>query len=91
MPADIVFVVGEKSHPVFTRDGNDLTHTAKISLADALCGCTVKIPYLDGTTIEVPISDVVTPGFTKLVRWEGRSGGRARRRRWREMEKEDMG
>lgn len=27
IPSDIVFVVDEKPHPTFTRDGNDLVYT----------------------------------------------------------------
>ena len=68
MPADIIFVVGEKPHAVFKRDGNDLTYTARISLADALCGTTLSIPHLDGTTLQVPVHELITPGHANNVR-----------------------
>lgn len=35
---DIVFVVEEKPHDRFTRDGDDLIYNLKVPLADALCG-----------------------------------------------------
>jgi len=35
---DLVFVVEEKPHPRFTRDGNDLIVTQKLSLVEALVG-----------------------------------------------------
>jgi DnaJ-class molecular chaperone len=34
IPADIVFIIKDKVHPVFRRDGSDLLYTAKISLKD---------------------------------------------------------
>ncbi|KAG2429150.1 hypothetical protein HYH02_014185 [Chlamydomonas schloesseri] len=71
IPADIVFVIDEKPHPRFRREGNDLYFTAVVSLADALCGTTLQIPHLDGTTIELPIRDVIRPGESKVLRGKG--------------------
>lgn len=34
IPADIVFIIKDKVHPIFKRDGSDLLYTAKISLKD---------------------------------------------------------
>lgn len=34
IPADIVFVVKDKPHPMFRRDGSDVVYPAKISLRD---------------------------------------------------------
>lgn len=34
IPADVVFVVKDKAHPVFRRDGSDIVYPAKISLRD---------------------------------------------------------
>lgn len=34
IPADVVFVLKDKPHPVFKRDGSDIIYTAKISLRD---------------------------------------------------------
>ena len=34
IPADIIFVIKDKPHPVFTRDGSNLTYKAKISLRE---------------------------------------------------------
>ena len=34
IPADIVFIIKDKQHPTFRRDGSDLIYTAKISLKD---------------------------------------------------------
>ena len=49
VPADIAFIIRDKPHSVFTRDGSNLIYLAKISLRDALCGATVRVPtLLDG-------------------------------------------
>jgi len=34
IPADVVFVVKDKAHRVFKREGSDIVYTAKISLRD---------------------------------------------------------
>lgn len=71
IPADIVFVIDEKPHDLFTREGNDLVMTQKISLAEALTGCTVQVTALDGRNLTVPINNVVYPGYEEVVLREG--------------------
>lgn len=39
IPADIVFVLKDKPHPVFKRDGSDIIYIAKIPLRDVSQGC----------------------------------------------------
>lgn len=34
IPADVVFVLKDKAHPTFRRDGSDIVYTAKVSLRD---------------------------------------------------------
>jgi DnaJ homolog subfamily B member 4 len=70
--ADVVFVIGEKKHAIFARDGDNLCYTAKISLADALGGGTfVVIPTLDGRSIRLECTDIVKPGSTRTVSGAG--------------------
>ncbi|CAK7322701.1 unnamed protein product [Dovyalis caffra] len=69
--ADLIFIVDEKPHPVFTRDGNDLIVTQKISLAEALTGYTVHLTTLDGRNLTIPINNVIHPNYQKVVPNEG--------------------
>ncbi len=59
IPADIVFIVRDKVHPIFKRDGINLIFTQKIPLALALIGTTIHVPTLDGRVLDLPITDIV--------------------------------
>ncbi|XP_010490571.1 PREDICTED: dnaJ homolog subfamily B member 1 [Camelina sativa] len=71
IPSDLVFIVDEKPHPVFKRDGNDLVVMQKISLVEALTGCTAQVTTLDGRTLTVPVNNVVSPSYEEIVKGEG--------------------
>jgi DnaJ homolog subfamily B member 4 len=69
---DLQFIIGEKeAHDRFVRDGNSLVHTAKVHLADALCGSTLSLRTLDGRTLSIPVPEVVSPGYYKVIKGEG--------------------
>jgi len=71
---DLVFVVEEKPHPRYIRDGSDLILTMKIPLVDALTsdGGTRQVESLSGTKINVTVpSGVIKPGQETRVRGEG--------------------
>merc|ERR1711988_96475 len=69
--AEFTFVVVEEAHPLFTRDGDDLVHNAKIPLVRALSGCTLKLATLDGREIIVGVNDVIHAGYEKVLVGEG--------------------
>eukprot|EP00054_Salpingoeca_dolichothecata_P013161 m.73287 g.73287 ORF g.73287 m.73287 type:complete len:351 (-) comp20329_c2_seq1:18-1070(-) len=71
VPADVVFVLTYKKHPRFTREGNNLIHTAKISLAHALTGCVLPLVTLDGRQLNIPVNQIVSPGYEQIVTGEG--------------------
>jgi len=56
IPADIAFIIKDKPHPVFSRDGENIVYTTKISLRDALCGTKLQIPTLQGQKMSLDFS-----------------------------------
>lgn len=71
VPADLVFIIDEKLHSVFTREGNDLVLTQKVTLAEALTGYTAHITTLDGRRLTIPINTVIHPDYEEVVPKEG--------------------
>ncbi|KAL6198379.1 hypothetical protein ACLB2K_028170 [Fragaria x ananassa] len=71
IPADLVFIIDEKRHSTFTRDGNDLVMTERISLAEALAGYTLQVTTLDGRTLTIPINTVIHPNYEEIIPREG--------------------
>ena len=69
--ADIVFVVEEKKHPQFERDGNDLVKTVVVDLHEALLGSSVYVTTLDGKSINVEVPEIVAPTYVKVLVGEG--------------------
>ncbi|KAM4546950.1 dnaJ homolog subfamily B member 13 [Fundulus diaphanus] len=71
IPADIVFIVREKTHHLFTRQHNDLIYKVKISLEMALTGFNMDVQTLDGRLLTIPINDIVHPSYKKVLSGEG--------------------
>ena len=70
-PADIAFIIRDKPHPVFSRDGTNLKYTYKIPLREALCGSVVQIPTLEGKKVGINCSEVIKPNTTKRLQGYG--------------------
>lgn len=72
IPADIVFIIRDKPHPHFKRDGSDLRYTAKISLTEALCGTTIEVPTLTGEKLCIDmLNEIVKPTTIKRISGQG--------------------
>ena len=71
LPADLVFIIDEKPHTTYKRDGNDLIISHKVTLAEALGGATVNLTTLDGRNLSIPVHDIVSPGYELVVAMEG--------------------
>jgi DnaJ family protein A protein 2 len=53
LPGDIVFVLQQKPHEVFDRDGDNLFIKRKINLLESLTGVEFKIAHLDGRVLHI--------------------------------------
>ncbi|GAA0155282.1 chaperone [Lithospermum erythrorhizon] len=71
IPADVIFVVEERPHLLYTRDGNDLLVNQEISLLESLTGKTLELTTLDGRNLIVPVVEIVKPGHEVIVPNEG--------------------
>jgi len=80
--ADIVFVVADKPHQYFQRDSdNNLLYVAKLNLRDALVGCMINVPTIDGRVLSIhtidgrvlsiQVNEVIQPGTQKRIPGEG--------------------
>ncbi|CAF0816804.1 unnamed protein product [Rotaria sp. Silwood1] len=67
IPSDLIFTVKDKPHLTFHRENTDLIYTAKISLGHALIGITLHIEHLDGRLLDIPINEIVRPGYKKRI------------------------
>ncbi|KAJ7945958.1 DnaJ subfamily B member like [Quillaja saponaria] len=71
IPADLIFLVDEKPHALYKRDGNDLVIIQEITLLEALTGKTLYITTLDGRNKMIPLLDIIKPGGEMVVPNEG--------------------
>lgn len=70
--ADIVFIIKDKPHDKFKRDGSNIKYIHKISLKDALtCDTHVQVPTLQGETINLPIYEIIKPDTVKKIPQRG--------------------
>ena len=71
IPADIAFIIRDKAHPVFRRDGPNLKYSHSLPLLSALCGSTLQVPTLDGRRVGLHCPEVIKPSTTKRLQGYG--------------------
>lgn len=71
LPADVIFLIAEKRHPLFKREDNDLVLAIEIPLIKALTGCTLSIPLLSGEKIGLSLDEIVYPGYERIIPGQG--------------------
>lgn len=60
---DLHFIVKEKDHPLYKRDGDDLRHTVEIDLKEALTGWSRVVTTIDGKKVNVSSSGPTQPTY----------------------------
>lgn len=63
---DLVFIVEEKPHPLYTRDGDDLIQTVDLDLKEALTGWKRTVTTIDGKNIPLEKSGPTQPGSSDV-------------------------
>jgi len=72
IPADVAFIIRDKPHPIFSRDGTNLKYTYKIPLREAICGSIIQIPTLDGKKVGLNCNgEVIKPTTVKRLQGYG--------------------
>jgi molecular chaperone DnaJ len=67
---DLILTVTVEPHPVFGRDGDNLTVELPVTFAEAALGATVAVPTLDGGSVKVRIAAGTPSG--RVLRVKGR-------------------
>jgi molecular chaperone DnaJ len=67
---DLLLTVHVDPHPVFARDGNNLTVDLPVTFAEAALGATVSVPTLNGDPVKVRIAAGTPNG--RVLRVKGR-------------------
>lgn len=67
---DLLVVINELPHAQLQRDGNNLFHTRIISVMDAMLGCEVSVPCLDGS-YKVKVEPGTQSGTVVKLRGKG--------------------
>uniref|UniRef100_A0A1J3ESV0 Protein psi1 n=1 Tax=Noccaea caerulescens TaxID=107243 RepID=A0A1J3ESV0_NOCCA len=71
VPADLTFVIVEKEHSVFKREGDDLEMEVEVSLLEALTGFELSVALPDGDNISLRIEDIIHPGYVTVIQGKG--------------------
>lgn len=71
---DLILVIHVRPHPLFTREGDDLTIDVPISVSEAIKGAKVRVPTFDG-----PVVVKVPPGTSSGTKLRVRGKGVARK------------
>jgi len=67
---DLILTVTVEKHPVFGRDGDNLTVDLPVTFAEAALGATVAVPTLDGGSVKVKVAPGTPSG--RVLRLKGR-------------------
>ncbi|KAF7687038.1 dnaJ homolog subfamily A member 1 [Silurus meridionalis] len=72
-PGDIIIVLEQKAHPVFTRQDMDLIMTMELQLIESLCGFQKPVQTLNNRTLLITShpGELIRPGDKKCVLNEG--------------------
>jgi molecular chaperone DnaJ len=67
---DLILTVSVDKHPVFGREGDNLTVDLPVTFAEAALGATVAVPTLDGGSVKVKVAPGTPSG--RVLRLRGR-------------------
>ena len=75
---DLIFIIHEKPHPLFKREGDNLIIKHNILLVESLCGTNIPINHLDNRKLLLKTNKIIDPYSRRCIPKEGmpkRNGG----------------
>jgi molecular chaperone DnaJ len=75
-PGDLYVECHVEPHPLFGRDGDDLTLRVPITFAEAVLGADIHVPTLEGAKVRMRLKPGTQPGSKHRVKGKGISTGR---------------
>ncbi len=70
-PGDLYVIVRAGEHPLFGRDGDDLTLTVPVSFTEAALGARIEVPTFEGEPVTLRLPAGTRSGQTLRVRGRG--------------------
>jgi len=68
---DLILTVTVESHPLFGRNGDNLTVTVPVTFPEAALGAQIEVPTFDGSTVTVKLPAGTPSGRTLRVKGKG--------------------
>lgn len=69
---DIVFIIKQKTHDYFKREGDDLVYSVDLPLDQALLGARVTVPaFANRQATTFDLKDPISPSYTHTIRGQG--------------------
>ncbi len=68
---DLILTVAVERHPLFGRDGDNLTVTIPVTFAEAALGAQIPVPTFDGSSVTVKLAPGTPSGRTLRVKGRG--------------------
>ncbi|HEX2903955.1 MAG TPA: DnaJ C-terminal domain-containing protein [Jatrophihabitans sp.] len=68
---DLILEISVEPHPLFGRDGDNLTVTVPVTFPEATLGAQVSVPTFDGSTVTVKLPPGTPSGRTLRVKGKG--------------------
>ena len=70
VPGDLQIIIKEKEDDTFLRDGNDLVYNLLLTIPQAVLGCSLEVPTIDGKA-KINIAPGTQPGTVLRLRGKG--------------------
>jgi molecular chaperone DnaJ len=75
-PGDLFVECHVEPHPLFGRDGSDLTLSVPITYSEAVLGADIQVPTLDGPKVRIRLKPGTQPGSKHRVKGRGIANGK---------------